>query len=118
LSKQKLIIGIVGPCKSGKSIARQGLEKYGYEAHHIAQEHSYSPTMWQQIVNPDILIYLDVSYQKTLERSNMDWSEKEYQEQQKRLAHAREHADFYILTDEFSEQEVIEKILDHLKDRA
>ena len=99
-------------------MVRQGLEKHNYRAHHIAQEHSYSPTMWQRIVNPDILVFLDVSYQKTLERSDMTWSEKEYQEQQKRLAHAREHADLYILTDNFSEKEVVEKILDYLKDQA
>ena len=96
-------------------MVRQGLEKSGYEAHHIAQEHSYSPIMWQRIVNPDILVFLDVSYQKTLERSDMEWSEKEYLEQQKRLAHARQHADFYILTDDFSENEVLEKILDYLQ---
>jgi thymidylate kinase len=94
---------------------RKGLEINGFQAHHIAQEHSYSPTMWQQIVNPDILVYLDVSYQKTLERSDMNWSEKEYQIQQKRLAHAREHADVYILTDDLSEQEVLIETLAYLK---
>lgn len=99
-------------------MVRQGLEKHNYQAHHIAQEHSYSPTMWQQIVNPDILVFLDVSYQTTLERSDMAWSEREYQEQQKRLAHAREHADFYILTDNFSAQKVIEKILEFLESQA
>jgi hypothetical protein len=118
LSRKKIVIGIVGPCKSGKSMARKGLEKHGFQAHHIAQEHSYSPTMWQQIVHPDVLVFLDVSYQKTLERSDMNWSEKEYQVQKKRLAHAREHADYYILTDNFTEEEVIEKVLDYLKDRA
>jgi hypothetical protein len=112
------VIGIVGPCKSGKSTVRQGLEKAGYQANHIAQEHSYSPRMWQQIVNPDVLVFLDVSYLKTLERSDMNWSEKEYREQQKRLAHAREHADINILTDDYSEQEVTLKILDYLKDHG
>lgn len=96
-------------------MVREGLEKHNYKAHHIAQEHSYTPTMWQKIVNPDILVFLDVSYQATLERSDMNWSEKEYVEQQKRLSHAREHADIYILTDDFSEEEVIEKILDFLQ---
>jgi adenosyl cobinamide kinase/adenosyl cobinamide phosphate guanylyltransferase len=116
LTRQKIVVGIVGPCKSGKSIVRESLEKNNHKAHHIAQEHSYSPTMWQQIVNPEILVCLDVSYQATLERSDMNWSEKEYGEQQKRLAHAREHADFYILTDNFTGEEVIEKILGFLKD--
>jgi thymidylate kinase len=99
-------------------MVRAGLEKSNYKAHHIAQEHSYSPTMWKQIANPDILIFLDVSYQATLERCDMNWSEREYLEQQKRLGNAREHADFYILTDNFTEDEVIEKIYDFLKDHA
>jgi thymidylate kinase len=97
-------------------MVREGLENRNYKAHHIAQEHSYTPSMWQKIVNPDILVFLDVSYQATLERSDMNWSEREYEEQQKRLAHAREHADFYILTDHCTGEEVIEKILDYLKD--
>jgi deoxyadenosine/deoxycytidine kinase len=112
---QKNVIGIVGPCKSGKSILKNGLEALGYRANHIAQEHSYSPKMWQKIVNPNLLIYLDVSYEETLVRSDMEWTDKEYQRQQKRLAHAREHADFYLLTDEISENEVINKTLKFLQ---
>jgi thymidylate kinase len=96
-------------------MVREGLEKLNFKAHHIAQEHSYSPSMWQKIVNPDILVFLDVSYQATLERSDMNWSEKEYREQQKRLAHAREHADIYILTDDCTKEEVIQKILEYLE---
>ena len=94
----------------------EGLKAHGYQAHHIAQEHSYSLQMWQKIVNPDLLFFLDVSYQKTLERSDMIWREEEYLEQQKRLAHAREHANLYILTDEISEQGVINQILEFLND--
>jgi thymidylate kinase len=104
---KKQVIGIVGPCKSGKSNLKIGLEAHGYHTNHIAQEHSYSPQMWQKIVNPDILIYLDVSFQKTLERSDMEWTYEEYQKQKKRLSHARKHANFYLTTDELSEEEVI-----------
>jgi hypothetical protein len=34
---------------------------YGYQARHITQEHSYVLDMWKKLVNPGILIYLDVS---------------------------------------------------------
>jgi len=108
MDKKQLIVGIVGPCKSGKSNLKEGLKAHGYKTNHIAQEHSYSPQMWQKIVAPDILIYLDVSYEKTLERSEMKWTQEEYRKQQNRLSHARKHADFYISTDKLSEKEVIE----------
>jgi thymidylate kinase len=108
MKNKQIVVGIVGPCKSGKSNLKKGLEEHGYHANHIAQEHSYSPQMWQKIVAPDILIYLDVSYEKTLERSGMKWTYEEYQKQQNRLAHARKYANFYISTDELSEQEVIQ----------
>ncbi len=110
-----LIIGIVGPCKTGKSVLREGLEKHGYKVKHIAQEHSHIPSMWQKIANPDVLIYLSVSYQKTLERSSMSWAKAEYEEQLKRLKHARQHADFYINTDDLTEEEVIQSVLDFLR---
>lgn len=96
-------------------MAREGLESKGYLAHHIAQEHSYSPEMWKKIVNPNILIFLDVTYQETLERSDMKWEEKEYETQQQRLANAKENAHLYILTDDFSEAEVLEKMLEFLE---
>ena len=109
-----LIIGIVGPCKTGKSVLREGLEKHGYKVKHIAQEHSHTPSMWQKIANPDVLIYLSVSYQKTLERSTMSWAKAEYEEQLKRLKHARQHADFYINTDNLTEEGVIQSVFDFL----
>ena len=59
---KSLLVGIVGPCGSGKSTLVEGLEKHGYECRHIAQEHSYVPDMWQLITQPDILIYLNASF--------------------------------------------------------
>ena len=94
-----LRIGVVGPCTAGKSTLIHNLEQYGIEARHIAQEHSYVPYMWQRITNPDVLIFLDVSYPVSLRRRKMNWNMQEYEEQQRRLEHARLHCDFYILTD-------------------
>jgi guanylate kinase len=104
-------IGLVGPCTSGKSTIRPLLEAEGYAVRHIAQEHSYVPAMWQLIAKPDVLVFLDVSYLETLRRRNWTWTEAEYAEQQRRLAHAREHADLLIDTDGLSPEEIAEGIV-------
>lgn len=106
-----LVVGIVGPCKSGKSILKRALAERGIRARHIAQEHSYAPSMWQKIGKPDLLVYLDVSYLETLQRSSMKWTEKDYQQQLTRLAHARHHAGLYIDTNPLTIEEVINKVL-------
>jgi len=117
MKENPLLIGIVGPCKSGKSILREGLENHGYNPKHIAQEHSYSPSMWQKIVNPDILVYLDVSFETTLIRSKINWTKEEYLKQIQRLNHARRNADFHIDTDDLSQEEVLLTVLKLLRER-
>lgn len=109
-------IGIVGPCAAGKSTLIKRLEgKYQVQLHHIAQEHSYVQDMWQRINPPDWLIFLDVSYPVSLaRRAYLNWTLEEYQEQQRRLAHARTHADLYILTDTLSPDQVAEKVTEFL----
>lgn len=108
------LIGVVGPCASGKSTITSEMEALGYHTRHIAQEHSYVKDMWQRLTNPDILVFLQVSYPISLERRNLDWKEKDYDEQQRRLAHARENADVFIDTDDLSIEEVVQKILDFI----
>jgi hypothetical protein len=71
--------------------------------------------MWQQITNPDLLIFLDASYPETVRRRRLNWTESEYQEQQRRLAHARQHCHFYLLTDPLSPAEVIGRVLAFLE---
>jgi broad-specificity NMP kinase len=107
----KLKIGVVGACGTGKSELVARLNQHGYQAHHIAQEHSFVPTMWQQLANPDIMVFLQVSYTKTLRRKGFDWTKEEYQEQLHRLRHAIEHADIVIDTDELSPPEVLDSVL-------
>lgn len=108
-------IGIVGPCAAGKSTLITGLKKRGVEARHIAQEHSYVADMWKRITNPDILIYLHVSYPQTVKRRNLSWTEEEYQIQLHRLRHAREHAHLLIDTDLVSPDEVLQRVLEYLE---
>jgi guanylate kinase len=114
-STKDLLIGVVGPCAAGKSTLVEYLNAHGYRARHIAQEHSFVQEMWRKITNPDVLIFLQVSYPVSMKRRKMDWSEKDYAEQQRRLRHAREHADLYLDTDSLRIEEVREKVLKFLE---
>jgi cytidylate kinase len=115
---KKPIIGLVGPCGSGKSTLVMNLEPYGYTCRHIAQEHSYVQTMWQVIAKPDILIYLATSFPISTSRRKLNWQEKDFTEQLRRLAHAREHADLIIDTDDLTPEQVLQKVLDYLRNAA
>lgn len=110
------LIGVVGPCGAGKSTLVAGLEKHGYACRHIAQEHSYVPEMWQLITQPGILIYLNATFAVSTARAKLNWLKKDYTEQLKRLAHAREHANLFIETDELTPEDVLQKALNFLKD--
>jgi len=116
-SDKSMLIGFVGPCASGKSTITSELEALGYRTRHIAQEHSYVKDMWQRLTNPDILIFLQASYPVTVKRRNLNWREKDYIEQQRRLAHAREHADLFINTDDLSVDEVIQRIINFIEQK-
>lgn len=106
-SNPEILIGVVGGCASGKSTLIKGLTKCGYNCRHIAQEHSYVQDMWARITSPDILIYLKVSYEKTLERKALNWTLAEYEIQLSRLQNASEHAQIRIDTDLLTPEELI-----------
>ena len=109
------LIGVVGPCGSGKSTLIAGLEKHGFTCRHIAQEHSYVQAMWQIITKPDVLIYLNSSFSTSTTRRKLNWQEKDYNEELRRLAHAREHANIIIDTDDLTPDSVLQKVLDSLQ---
>lgn len=106
-----MIIGVVGPCAAGKSTLVAQLQASGIHAKNIAQEHSYVPKMWQILTNPDVLIYLEVSFRKATQRRKLNWTEKEFDRQLARLDHARKHADIVISTDDINEREVLNRVL-------
>ena len=110
------LVGVVGPCGSGKSTLIAGLEKHGYRCRHIAQEHSYVQAMWQVIAKPDILIYLAASFPVSTSRRQLNWRQKDHEEQLQRLAHARQHASLVVNTDMLTPEQVLQKVLDHLEE--
>jgi len=112
-----MLIGILGPCSAGKSTLIKSLEARGYSVRHIAQEHSFVPDMWRKIVDPDVLIYLDVSYEVSMKRRSLDMDKQEFLEQVSRLSHAKKHADLYLHTDDLTPEEVLMRVLGFLDQR-
>ena len=110
MNEDEPVIGVVGPCAAGKSTLVAALRSRGYLVRHIAQEHSHVPDMWKQISNPDILIYLDVSFEVSTARTDSSWSRVIYEKQIQRLKHAKENADLYIKTDHLSPEELVEYV--------
>ena len=109
------IVGIVGPCCAGKSTLLRTLGALGYSARHIAQEHSYAPRMWQIIGQPDVLVFLDVSYPVAQQRRWMNWKPEDMEEQQRRLRHAREHCDLYLHTDALTIEQARQRVIEFLQ---
>lgn len=110
-SRPRPCIGVVGPCAAGKTTLVDGLRRLGYQARQIVQEHSFVPEMWQLISRPDVLIYLDASYQACSRRKRLDWNLADHDEQLRRLDHARRHCDLYIHTDDLSSAEVLARVV-------
>ncbi len=107
-----LRVAVVGPCASGKSTLVAALRAAGYDARHPAQEHSYVKDMWQRLVDPDVLIYLDLSHEAYRQRRPKDDAGPEYLAMQReRLAHAREHADLVVETSDMSAEAVRDYVL-------
>lgn len=113
------VIKVVGPCKSGKSTLVAGLRAAGYAARSCGQEHSEAPAMWQRIAPPDWLVFLDVTSATQRARvQRSDWTDALMAIQQRRLAHARQHADLVLSTDQARPEDVLQRVLAFLEERG
>jgi RNase adaptor protein for sRNA GlmZ degradation len=112
----KPLVGVVGPCGSGKSTLIAKLETHGYSCRHIAQEHSYVKDMWLRITHPDVLIFLYASFPVSTARRKLNWLERDHAEQERRLSHARQHADLFVDTDSLTPEQVLDLVLAFLKE--
>ncbi len=75
------------------------------------------PYMWQHISRPAVLIYLEASFETCTRRRHLNWLREDYEEQLRRLAHARQHADLVIETDALKISQVLEIAVDFLRGR-
>ena len=116
--RRSVVVGVVGPCGAGKSTLIAGLARHGVQGRHIAQEHSYVQHMWRHMVHPDLLIYLGASFTTCTRRRRLSWLETDYDEQIRRLDHAREHANLVIETDDIPAEAVLERAMAFLNDRG
>lgn len=107
-------IAVVGPCAAGKSTLVRRLRALGYDAHEPAQEHSGVPNMWQRITKPDVLIYLDAGLETIAQRRRIDWGQDYLDELNRRLRHARQHADLYLPTDDLTPEQVLQQVCEFL----
>lgn len=105
------LIAVVGPCASGKSMLVRRLQREGYNAREVNQEHSYVPSMWQRLTDPDVLIYLHVSQEVAAERRKSEERAAWWKAMEERLEHASRHADLRIQTDALTPDEVLREAL-------
>lgn len=111
-SKLPLRIAVVGPCSAGKSTLLPLLKTSGYDARSLAQEHSFVRNLWQRSYQPDVLIYLDVSYDAArARRPHIDGGPQRLADQHHKLSHALEHCDYYLDTSELTPEEVGQAVL-------
>jgi shikimate kinase len=113
-------VALVGPCAAGKSTLAEALRAAGYAVRHLAQEHSYVSGMWARHRAPgEALVYLDADLDTINARRPADpLRPEELAEQQRRLAHARQHADLYVDTSGLRPAEVQEQVLSFLTNRV
>lgn len=81
------------------------------DAYAVAQEHSIIKDLWRR-QQPDFVLYLDVSLEELRRRrNNPDWPSWIFDEQERRLDDAKQHATLVIDTDQVEPSVVVERWL-------
>jgi hypothetical protein len=103
-------VAVVGTCASGKSSVVAALRDRGIDAYAVAQEHSIVAELWRHL-QPNRLVYLETGLE-TIRRRRSDnaWPEWIYQAQLRRLAHARQHAEIIVCTDDLELDRVVDTV--------
>ncbi len=107
-------VTLVGPCAAGKSTLAARLRAAGVAARCVAQEHSHVPYLWQ-MSSPDVLVYLDLGLLTTQRRLHRPWSQSLFEEQRRRLTHARTHAHLILSTDDRTPEDLAAQVLQYLQ---
>ena len=111
-------IVVVGPCAAGKTTLVAGLAA-AYDIRSCAQEHSHVPDLWRRFSRADVLVFLDVGLPAIARRlGGSDWTPAILDEQRRRLADARAHCDFYLVTDGLTPQQVAAAVEGFLEQRG
>jgi hypothetical protein len=69
--------------------------------------------MWR-MTRPDVLIYLDATMETIRRRRDVSWGPDHLAAENERLAHARDHCDLYVATDDLSIEQVRRRALEFL----
>lgn len=98
-------VAVVGVCASGKSTLVRGLRELGYDAYSVAQEHSGVPYLWSRR-EPAFVVVLDAAFETVRQRRSVSYGPDRIDEQRRRLAHALEHAQLVLPTDDLTIEQV------------
>ena len=105
---------VAGVCVAGKTTLVTRLKELGYDAHTVAQEHSYVQTLWRR-KSPDIVVLLDATLDSIRKRRNIGWGEDRLIMQRERLRDVHKHADLYLSTDALSKEEVAQQVVNFIR---
>ncbi len=110
------LIAVVGACASGKTTLVSMLRERGINAYSVAQEHSRLQYMYL-LREPDLVVYLDVSYPVVRRRRDVSWGPKRLLQQKCRLRQARRRADLEVNTDDLTPEQVCAEVMGFLASR-
>lgn len=111
-------IAVVGVCASGKSTLVDGLNRLGYKAVTVPQEHSSVRKLWQRLhPGSNILVMLDAQFETTKQRRpTISYGPERLEDQRERLKNARELCDLYLPTDGLDIDKVRQAVIDWVED--